>query len=851
VFFRSLFDHIGGIFDDNVRFEVQLTAVELHLENICDLFANVDNEEKLGIYQHPVLGVGIKGAMKHAISDFEELCYHFADINRAQAFLSSKWNKSSAQTTTIITAEIRQINAKTPEDNKISTLQFVDLKGLEGLKTYQESTRMTDDRLSGRTLVNQDLVILWECILKLAAATPKKKKRARVPFKKSVLTTLVNEALGASSRLLVFANITPLGANYDNTLFTLRFAEKLQRAHCRPAVNTKLPIFKDKLEHQLDRLSRKIITATAKEAHADIEQEGDDDSDGGAPKSLKALKEMLAEVEGLLADVTNLEVTWDERLGQTADAAVERAKSFTRMGLSLPEDPILGTFLQNIHPDPAFNGKAKFFTHGEKAVLGSRPAVTGTKTTSIGLDCLGIAHRHCSFSRDEEGQLTLQRVSKDSRTMLNGSEVTAAVTLKANDVLLFGQHYLMKVVDSTDHINPQDSPDSAWTEAMMELYAYVSKPIVNPFNKIPNLATTKSEAQPDVKNLLAVLLGYELTHLAIDLRRPQSFVAGFADDSDEQYIAVESGILLQPVEKWSIHKALNRLLLAREMYYDFVQCHKQAERMDYGDQEDPFYDPPKPQFIGKCNVALDSVSSLIESEDTAPIHSANGLQCGHLTAVITPLIHQKTGEPWVLPPPDPKSFDDWLENRMGEPFKTCVHVTSAQGIPQRLRHRIFVKYKFRDDKDYTCTEECHGSTTTPTWKRVLSHTETVSHRLITYMDNTRLELEVWGNPDRKPNELGLFGYRQARKHKNTILYDPRQRGDDEEDDDDDNEDEELLAEEIKELVERCEDSERELVLAKTTLKTKRSKADETETELEEVCPAAEDCHSHRCFAIVV
>ena len=53
-----------------------------------------------------------------------------------------------------------------------------------------------------------------------------KKKGDHIPFRDSVLTWLLRENLGGNSKTAMLAAISPADINYDETLSTLRYADR-------------------------------------------------------------------------------------------------------------------------------------------------------------------------------------------------------------------------------------------------------------------------------------------------------------------------------------------------------------------------------------------------------------------------------------------------------------------------------------------------------------------------------------------------------------------------------------------------------------------------------------------------
>lgn len=58
-----------------------------------------------------------------------------------------------------------------------------------------------------------------------------------VPFRDSKLTMLLKNALGGNSKTIMIAALSPAAINYDETLSTLRFADRAKTIKTRAVVN--------------------------------------------------------------------------------------------------------------------------------------------------------------------------------------------------------------------------------------------------------------------------------------------------------------------------------------------------------------------------------------------------------------------------------------------------------------------------------------------------------------------------------------------------------------------------------------------------------------------------------------
>ena len=114
---------------------------------------------------------------------------------------------------------------------KSSQIALVDLAGSE----RADSTGATGDRLKEGSAINQSLSILGNCIKALADSA--EGKRTVVPFRDSKLTMLLKNALGGNSKTVMIAALSPAAINYDETLSTLRFADRAKAIKTRAVVN--------------------------------------------------------------------------------------------------------------------------------------------------------------------------------------------------------------------------------------------------------------------------------------------------------------------------------------------------------------------------------------------------------------------------------------------------------------------------------------------------------------------------------------------------------------------------------------------------------------------------------------
>ena len=96
----------------------------------------------------------------------------------------------------------------------------------------------TGDRLKEGNAINQSLTTLGNVISALAdIATGKAKAGAFVPYRDSNLTRMLQQALGGNSSTIMICAIRPGNTYYEETLNTLKYADRAKKIKNKPVVN--------------------------------------------------------------------------------------------------------------------------------------------------------------------------------------------------------------------------------------------------------------------------------------------------------------------------------------------------------------------------------------------------------------------------------------------------------------------------------------------------------------------------------------------------------------------------------------------------------------------------------------
>merc|ERR1711959_587289 len=144
-------------------------------------------------------------------------------------------NATSSRAHTVVTIEFKQIeDVGAGKSVKLAMVNLVDLAGSE--KAGQ--TGASGDRLKEGAAINKSLSALGNVIEKLAEkAGDTKGKKIIIPYRDSKLTRLLQNALGGSSKTIMICALSPASSNYEETLSTLRYADRAKKIKNTVKVN--------------------------------------------------------------------------------------------------------------------------------------------------------------------------------------------------------------------------------------------------------------------------------------------------------------------------------------------------------------------------------------------------------------------------------------------------------------------------------------------------------------------------------------------------------------------------------------------------------------------------------------
>ncbi|XP_054705332.1 kinesin-like protein KIF1B isoform X10 [Grus americana] len=478
---EELFEKINDNSNEEMSYSVEVSYMEIYCERVRDLL-NPKNKGNLRVREHPLLGPYVEDLSKLAVTSYTDIADLMDAGNKARTVAATNMNETSSRSHAVFTIVFTQKKHDTETDlstEKVSKISLVDLAGSE----RADSTGAKGTRLKEGANINKSLTTLGKVISALAEVSKKKKKTDFIPYRDSVLTWLLRENLGGNSRTAMVAALSPADINYDETLSTLRYADRAKQIKCNAVINED-PNAKlvRELKEEVTRL-KDLLRAQGLGDIIDIDPMGDEYSGSGGKSSMGSLTaspsscslssqvgltsvssiqerimstpggeeaiERLKESEKIIAELNE---TWEEKLRKTEAIRMEREALLAEMGVAIREDGgTLGVFspkktphLVNLNEDPLMSECLLYYIKDGITRVGQADA---ERRQDIVLSGAHIKEEHCIFrsERNNNGEVivTLEPCER-SETYVNGKRVVQPVQLRSGNRIIMGKNHVFR-----------------------------------------------------------------------------------------------------------------------------------------------------------------------------------------------------------------------------------------------------------------------------------------------------------------------------------------------------------------------------------------------------------------------
>ncbi|ODV92917.1 hypothetical protein CANCADRAFT_95428 [Tortispora caseinolytica NRRL Y-17796] len=229
-----LFDVISSMKNSGWSFVIECQFLELYNETIQDLMVKekqlTTNKGYDILHDEKSRITTIKNLTTRKFSSPAELVSALENAIKRRTMASTESNQVSSRSHAIFMIHINGSNTKTGAKTS-SCLTLADLAGSErAMQSCESANRM---RETGS--INKSLSAFVNVIDALVPGNS-----AHIPYRNSKLTYLLKFFLGGSAKTLVLVNISPALAHKQETLSSLRFAEKVKKVKQKPICQTKV-----------------------------------------------------------------------------------------------------------------------------------------------------------------------------------------------------------------------------------------------------------------------------------------------------------------------------------------------------------------------------------------------------------------------------------------------------------------------------------------------------------------------------------------------------------------------------------------------------------------------------------
>ncbi len=454
---EEMFERIKRTKSDTKQYEVTYSMLEVYNERVRDLLIPEDKAPSGGlkVREKPNGECFVDGLKDMPVSSYDQIEKWMDYGNKNKTIGETKMNKESSRSHTVITIKFKQIELIGKKQSiKSPVINLVDLAGSE--KSTQ--TGAEGDRLKEGIAINKSLTTLGMCINILSEKAGGRAKKEVVPFRNSVLTRLLQNALSGNSKTIMVCALSPASSNYEETLNTLRYAERAKKIALKATI---VESAQDKMIRELkDEIERLKGQLTGKGPSVA----------GGPAGSSEDAERMKAELLASQQAMTEMQKTWEERLQEATKKQAEAAKSVLAVG---PAVDLTKPHVINVSEDPLLSGKIVYNFEDGPVRVGKK---SGNPRPQILLGSITIQPNHAIFEK-EGAQVFLSPCAPECAEALfiNGKKIAGKTALQHKDRIIFGTSSAFLFKDPTKAA-PDDNQEVEFETIMKEKFDLSEKP---------------------------------------------------------------------------------------------------------------------------------------------------------------------------------------------------------------------------------------------------------------------------------------------------------------------------------------------------------------------------------------
>ncbi|PUZ77483.1 hypothetical protein GQ55_1G375200 [Panicum hallii var. hallii] len=264
---------------DGAEFLIRVSFIEIFKEEVFDLLdsnhaavrldsvsvpkSSAPARVPIQIRETATGGITLAGVTEAEVKSKEEMASYLIRGSSSRATASTNMNSQSSRSHAIFTICVEQKRTSGTSDKSASSdydilsskFHLVDLAGSERAKR----TGADGHRLKEGIHINKGLLALGNVISALGDEK-KRKEGAFVSYRDSKLTRLLQDSLGGNSKTVMIACISPADINAEETINTLKYANRARNIQNKAVVNRDPATAEmQKLRSQLEQLQTELL----------------------------------------------------------------------------------------------------------------------------------------------------------------------------------------------------------------------------------------------------------------------------------------------------------------------------------------------------------------------------------------------------------------------------------------------------------------------------------------------------------------------------------------------------------------------------------------------------------------
>ncbi|KAG9268979.1 kinesin-like protein KIF28P [Astyanax mexicanus] len=578
---------------DSRQCQVFFSMLEIYNEQVVDLLSRssrsggglrVREDQHTGFYVEALRRIPSDSA-----AQVEQL---MEQGTRTRTTASTHLNSNSSRSHMLIILQLKQIFSKECI-TKQSNIYLVDLAGSE----RQRSSGSEVDRLKEGTAINLSLTTLGNVI------------RYRI------------KVLSGQDGI---ATLSPADICYEESLSTLRYAERAKRIQNRAVVN----------EGPTERLVKELKAENAKLLLRLNRLDQED-----RPSNHQETKELRRLLTHNQLQIRAIQTLWEHRLQEALQDWEAQYTSITQERTMMQMYP----YVVNINEDAQLSGVIKLFIEDGDWDVG----LADSSPRSISIRGLGIQEKHAVFC-NQQRRVTITPLS-GSKVIVNGVPISQKTELQHLDRLVLGSNSTYLYMGF-----PSERGGEDWTRYDYDYFQ--SELAAAEGVNIQSLCEEQGQRtlQPD-PSLLAVFYDYirlmpmvtEANQMSQELNKGVEFTLEIKNlamsdskghDLEKEIVVRVTSVESKQVWVWSKVKFINRKFLMEEVYRQQKAgvAEEDVAPPPLSRDRDPFWDPVEPLHLGGAHLWLQSLPFRIRVEEQVEAVGPEGTEEAILQTQLIP-----------------------------------------------------------------------------------------------------------------------------------------------------------------------------------------------------------------------